>query len=54
MHFFLSCEENLGSYELGISPDSILQQIDWNVVWILFLVYLISGVVLKIIYLSLR
>jgi hypothetical protein len=35
-------------------PDSILQQINWDAVWILFLVYLRPGVVLKIIYLSLR
>jgi hypothetical protein len=35
-------------------PNSILQQIDWDAVWILFLVYPIPGVVLKVIYLSLR
>lgn len=47
-------ETNFTEIAVRSPPDSILQQIDWDAVWILFLVYPIPGVVLKIIYLSLR
>jgi hypothetical protein len=41
----------LQRYSSQNPPDLILQRIDWEAIWILFLAYAIPGVVLKIIYL---